>query len=165
MSFKFEEAGQTYEANARGKAEAACAQFGLPALADDSGLEIDALDGVPGVHSARFMEGAGYRERMQELIRRLDLVPERGRRARFRCCAAIAWPGRQTFALEGICPGEIAREIRGAGGFGYDPIFIPDSETLTFAELPAEVKDRISHRARAFQQVRDYFTRAKLQLD
>jgi len=148
------EDGATFEANARAKALAAFREFGLPSVADDSGLEIDALAGAPGVHSARFMDGSSYSDKCREILRRLSDRGDRG--ARFLCCAALVESDGEILTFDGICPGVIALEPRGASGFGYDPIFIPDGYDRTFAELGAGEKNRISHRARAFVQVRDY---------
>jgi XTP/dITP diphosphohydrolase len=148
------EDGKTFEANARAKALASFREFGLPAVADDSGLEIDALGGAPGVRSARFMNGLGYADKCREILRRMCGRGDRG--ARFRCCAALVESEDSVRVFEGVCAGAIAQEPRGASGFGYDPIFTPDGGDQTFAELGPEEKNRISHRARAFAQVRDY---------
>jgi XTP/dITP diphosphohydrolase len=154
--FEVVENGDSFEANARLKVLAAFREFGLPAVADDSGLEIDALGGAPGVRSARFMDGSSYADKCREILRRLNGRPDR--RARFVCCAALVESDGEVEVFDGICPGTIALESRGAGGFGYDPIFIPSGYEQTFAELGAELKNRISHRARAFAQVRDYLS-------
>jgi XTP/dITP diphosphohydrolase len=155
--FVIHESGDGFEANARLKAEAAFKRFGIVALADDSGLEIDALSGKPGVHSSRFMgERSSHAEKHSEILRLMRRVAEEKRTARFRCCAVlIRGPAFAAQAFEGVCEGRIARQARGKGGFGYDPVFVPDGYKLTFAELPAEVKNRISHRAKAFARVRD----------
>jgi XTP/dITP diphosphohydrolase len=151
------EGGATFEENARIKAQSAFAQFGIPALADDSGLEVDALDGLPGIHSARFLgESSDYQKKYREVLRRMTGAPEPRRTARFRCCAALVESGESVRLFLGVCEGKIALEPRGTGGFGYDPVFVPDGYAVTFAELPSEIKNRISHRARAFAQVREY---------
>jgi XTP/dITP diphosphohydrolase len=160
--FEASEDGETFEANARTKARAAFRQFAMAVVADDSGLEIDALDGKPGVHSARFLDRAGYAEKCQEILRLMSGVPDPKRRARFRCCAVLVEADGSEHTFEGVCPGTIARAARGAGGFGYDPVFVPDGFEQTFAELGAETKNRISHRARAFSQVRDFLARGGL---
>ena len=154
--FEVLEDGETFEANARSKARAAFRQFALPTVADDSGLEIDALAGKPGVHSARFMDGATYAEKCREILRLMAGVADSKRRARFRCCAVLVEAGGSEHVFEGVCPGTIALAARGSSGFGYDPVFVPDGFEQTFAELGAETKNRISHRARAFVRVRDF---------
>ncbi len=158
QGFEASEDGETFEANARSKARAAFRQFAMATVADDSGLEIDALAGKPGVHSARFMSGADYAEKCREILRLMAGVPDPKRRARFRCCAVLVEADGSEHVFEGVCPGTIARAARGASGFGYDPVFVPDDFEQTFAELGAETKNRISHRARAFAQVRDFLT-------
>jgi XTP/dITP diphosphohydrolase len=123
------------------------------ALADDSGLEVDALDGAPGVHSARYAgENATYFENNKKLLCELHGVPLEKRTARFRCVAAVADPNGLVDAVEGISNGVIIEMERGGGGFGYDPLFIPDGQVKTFAELTPEVKNRISHRAKALHK-------------
>lgn len=143
-----EETGATFEENAMLKARALAAATGQWALGDDSGLEVDALDGAPGVYSARFAgEPANYAANNEKLLRLLNGVTHR--RARFRTVLALASPTGECYTVEGRCEGRIIEELRGGQGFGYDPLFIPDGETLTFAEMPPEKKNRISHRARA----------------
>lgn len=157
--FSVREDGVTFEDNARVKAIAAYQQFGLPALADDSGLEIDALGGRPGVASARFMgEKTSFADKCAEILRRMREVPAERRTARFHCVAVIAGIRNpsETRSFHGVCEGRIALEAFGAGGFGYDPIFVPAGWDKTFAELPAEVKNRISHRGMAFGKVMAY---------
>ncbi len=146
------EDGDTFEANAVQKARAACELSGLPALADDSGLEVTGLGGRPGVRSARFShERATDAENNAALLRELDEVDGSGRGARFRCVLALVTPGReQARFAEGSVNGVIARDSRGSGGFGYDPLFVVDGfEGRAMAELSDEEKNRISHRARA----------------
>jgi len=122
-------------------------------LADDTGLEVDALDGAPGVRSARFAgDKATYHENNKELLRHLDGVPMDKRTARFRCVVAIADEQGLYECVEGICNGVIIEAERGGGGFGYDPLFIPDGQTRTFGELSPDVKNRISHRAKALEK-------------
>jgi len=150
-----EEPHETYLANAFEKARAIAAALGVPAVADDSGIEVDALGGGPGARSARYAgEDATHEENLSKLIEALrDVEPER-RTARYRCGAALAWPdGREVWA-EGTCEGVIVLERRGDGGFGYDPSFVPDGGTETMAELTDEEKDAISHRGRAFRSLR-----------
>lgn len=129
---------------------AAC---GLPALADDSGLEVDALGGAPGVHSARF-SGGDAADNVALLLERLRGVPRERRGARFRCVLALAWPDGRTLLAEGCCEGTIAEGTSGQGGFGYDPVFVDPDSGVTFAELPRERKNAISHRARACAELR-----------
>ena len=122
-------------------------------LADDTGLEVDALSGAPGVRSARFAgEKATYHENNKELLRHLDGVPYDKRSARFRCVVAIADEQGLYDCVEGICNGVIIEAERGGGGFGYDPLFIADGQTKTFGELSPDVKNRISHRAKALEK-------------
>ena len=122
-------------------------------LADDSGLEVDALNGAPGVHSARYAgEKVSYFENNKKLLRGLHGVSMEKRTARFRCVAAVADANGLVDAVEGICNGVIIETERGGGGFGYDPLFIPDGQVKTFAELTQEVKNRISHRAKTLHK-------------
>jgi len=146
-----EETGTTFAENATIKALHYSARSGLLALSDDSGLAVDALGGAPGVYSARYAGArASYAERMVRLLGELESSGGDDRRARFVCVIAIADPSTGALeTFEGSCEGRIARAPRGTGGFGYDPIFIPEGHELTFGELPAEVKRSISHRARA----------------
>jgi XTP/dITP diphosphohydrolase len=142
------EDGDTLEANAIKKAEETCRATGLPALADDSGLEVEALNGEPGVYSARWSgEGCTYADNNAKLLR--ELASQDNRRAQFRTVIALALPGQKTRTVEGAVRGTILEELRGDQGFGYDPLFQPDGFDQTFAELPADVKNKISHRARA----------------
>jgi XTP/dITP diphosphohydrolase len=145
-----EETGSTLVENARIKARAAHALTGLPALADDTGLEVDALDGAPGVHAARYAgPGARYPDNVRKLLDALAGVPRQRRTARFRTvCVAILGDGREQVA-EGVLEGRIALSPRGDQGFGYDPVFELDDAGTTLAELNAKEKNRISHRARA----------------
>jgi XTP/dITP diphosphohydrolase len=147
-----EETGETYLDNALLKAEATARALRLPAIADDSGIEVDALGGKPGPRSARYAgEQATDEQNLLALIGALRGIPENGRTARYRCVAAIAWPGGQTDHAEGICEGTLVSTRRGVRGFGYDPIFVPAGWDETMAELTDEQKDRISHRGRAFR--------------
>jgi XTP/dITP diphosphohydrolase len=142
----------TFEGNAIKKAQELCDATGLMTLADDSGLEVDALDGAPGVYSARYAgEPCDYAANNTKLLRELD--GKENRRARFRTVIALARPGEEPLTVEGFCEGVIIDQLRGELGFGYDPLFIPDGYDQTFAELPAEVKNKISHRANALMEV------------
>lgn len=155
-----EETGTTFAENARLKAEYYAGRSGLLALADDSGLEVAALGGEPGVYSARYAgPGASDADRIALLLQKLEGVPFHARLARFVCVIALARPGGPTAEVEGLLPGVIETAPRGAGGFGYDPIFYVVEEDKTLAELPAERKNQISHRARAAQAARDVLDR------
>lgn len=153
------EDGETFEDNATSKALGVAKATGEVALADDSGLEVDALHGAPGVHSARFA-GEGIprgRERdranYEKLLSLLEGVEDAGRTARFRCVVAIATPDGRVRLAHGVCEGKIASAPRGYGGFGYDPVFIPNGYSKSFAELPQETKNSMSHRAGALKAV------------
>ena len=160
------EVGHTYEENAVLKALGYSEQTGLYSLADDSGLEVDALGGQPGVLSARFGgETASDSDRTTKLLRTIATQENTNRAARFVCCMAVAgWPRDGAIKArpgvlnisEGKCEGTIATEPRGSRGFGYDPVFIPDGYAATFGELSEDVKSHISHRARALSKVRGF---------
>lgn len=154
-----EEDRPTLEGNAIKKARYVYGETGLPALADDTGLEVEALDGRPGVRSARYAgEGASDRENRLKLLEEMAGVKKEDRRARFRTVAAfVSRKGTHTF--EGICRGEILEEARGEGGFGYDPVFRPEGYRKTFAELEGEEKNRISHRGRAIDAFLEWLKR------
>jgi XTP/dITP diphosphohydrolase len=151
-----EETGSTYLENARLKAGAGAAALGVPALADDSGIEVDALGGRPGPRSARFAgEDATDERNLEELIRALRGVPGSGRTARYRCIAVLAFPDGHEEHAQGICDGTLVSKPRGERGFGYDPVFIPAGWDDTMAELSDDEKDRISHRGRALRALRE----------
>ncbi len=155
-----EESGSTMEQNAVHKAVTYASLSGLVTLADDSGLEVDALDGEPGPLSRRYAgEGVSDRERNDFLLAKLRDVPWEQRRARFRCVIAIAVPEGNIAISEGVCEGFIAFEARGEGGFGYDPIFYVPELDKHMAELTLEEKNRVSHRAKAAQQARHILER------
>jgi len=148
------ENGTTFSENAALKATGYAQQTGLPALADDSGLEVLALGGRPGVHSARYGGDVPFSEKMRMLLTELDKIGSANRSARFVSAIAFASPdGIVVGEAEGECTGRIADRPLGSGGFGYDPIFIPDRHEATFGELPDAVKARISHRSGAFSQI------------
>ena len=149
-----EETGATYAENATLKAQAFCSASGLIALGDDSGLEVDALDGAPGIRSARYTRGSDV-DRLTALLIHLQQVPRDQRSARFRCVVAIATPSGGLHTAEGVCEGTIGVEPSGSGGFGYDPIFFIPDQGRTMAELDPEIKNRISHRARAVHAAMD----------
>lgn len=145
-----EETGTTFAQNAFLKADAACKQTGLPAVADDSGLMVDALNGAPGVYSARYAgEGATDGQRIEKLLNALKDVPQEQRTARFVSSICCVFPNGQTVTAEGDCPGCIAFAPAGNSGFGYDPVFLVNGKT--FAELTAQEKDEISHRGKALR--------------
>lgn len=150
LTVQIEETGATFAENARLKAEAYAKMSRLWTLADDSGLEVDALAGAPGVHSARYAgPEATDQDRYRLLLAQLREVPWEKRTARFRCVIALASPDGYLWFTEGTCEGVIAYEPHGVHGFGYDPVFYLPEMGRTMAELPPEVKNRISHRARA----------------
>lgn len=150
-----EEDGATLEENALKKARALSAATGLPAIGDDTGLEVDALNGAPGVYSSRFAgPDVTYEENVQELLRRMKDVPAGDRAARFRCVIALVEPSGAEILVEGTCEGTILTERRGTGGFGYDPVFLVPSTGRTFAELTVEEKNEISHRGKAMARMR-----------
>ena len=144
------EAGGTLLENARLKARAAAVLTGLPAIADDTGLEVEALGGAPGVHAARYSgPGATTASNVAKLLRELAGVPPARRAARFRTVCVAAWPDGREARAEGVLEGAISEAPRGANGFGYDPVFAPAGGTRTYAELTDAEKNAISHRARA----------------
>ena len=155
LSLSAEETGDTYEENAKMKAQEAAHLSGLHALADDSGLEVNALGGKPGPRAARFGgEQATYQEKMSLLLEHLQGVPPRERGCRFVCVIAIADPQGGVRLCRGECLGLVAEAPQGEGGFGYDPIFYLPERSLTMAQLSAEEKNAISHRGRAAQAAR-----------
>jgi XTP/dITP diphosphohydrolase len=150
-----EETGSSFAENAMQKARQYALVSDLPTLADDSGLEVDALGGEPGVHSARYAgPGATDEDRYRLLLDKMRDVPRDGRGARFRCVIAVAEPEGQTFTAEGVCEGSIAFAPQGHFGFGYDPVFYLPEYDKTLAQLPPDEKNRISHRAKAAQGIR-----------
>lgn len=154
-TFDVEETGTTFQENAELKAVAFAKASDLYALADDSGLMVDALDGEPGVYTARYGgPGLEMSQRRQKLLDALRDVPPEKRTARFACAIAVADPITLTcIQVTGVCEGRIAMQEGGSGGFGYDPLFIPDGFAQTFAEINEGTKNQISHRGRAIQQI------------
>ncbi|MRX49874.1 RdgB/HAM1 family non-canonical purine NTP pyrophosphatase [Paracoccus sp. S-4012] len=155
------ETEDTFLGNARIKARAAMEATGLPALADDSGITVDGLDGAPGVHTADWAEtpqGRDFVQAMTRTWRELDerAVPE-PRTAQFRATFVLVWPDGHEEVFEGTAPGRLVWPMRGRQGHGYDPIFVPDGDDRTYAEMTAEEKNRISHRAAAFRQLETIF--------
>ena len=145
-----EENGSTFEENALIKARAACKASGLPALADDSGLEVDALNGEPGIRSARYCEGSDA-DRVVYLLKKMENVSADARGAQFVSAIACVYPDGTEFAVRGVCRGVILTENRGEGGFGYDPVFFVPQEGETFASMPQARKNAISHRANSLK--------------
>ncbi|SMP06075.1 RdgB/HAM1 family non-canonical purine NTP pyrophosphatase [Shimia sagamensis] len=150
-----DETEDTFVGNARIKAHAAAKATGLPALSDDSGITIDALGGAPGVYTADWAETDTGRDFMKAMTRANDEITAKGsgapRSAQFRCTLVLAWPDGHDEVFEGVMPGDLVWPIRGEGGFGYDPMFMPDGYDVTCAEMPKEEKNQISHRGRALQ--------------
>lgn len=156
------EDGSSYEENALAKARAAARGTGLPALADDSGLEVEALGGAPGVHSSRYAGPAcDPVANNAKLLAALAGVSEGGRRAKFVCVAALVTPEGREWWARGEVAGAVATEPRGAGGFGYDPLFIPNGFDRAFAEMAPAEKNALSHRARAFRAISIYVQRLR----
>ncbi|HRV33966.1 MAG TPA: XTP/dITP diphosphatase [Anaerovoracaceae bacterium] len=151
-----EETGSTFEENSALKARTICHLSGLPAIADDSGLAVDALGGAPGVYSARYAgPEADDQANNAKLLAALADVPKAGRTGRYVSVITLAYPDGRLLTARGECTGTLLTAPRGTGGFGYDPLFVPDGTTLTFAEMSAEQKNRISHRARALARLRE----------
>ena len=149
-----EETGETFEENALLKARSGCKESGLPCIADDSGLMVDALDGRPGVYSARYMgEETPYSEKMAGLVNELQGVPDEKRTARFVSVAALVFPDGREYTVKGTCEGTIGYEPMGTNGFGFDPIFMVGDKS--FAQLSAEEKDAISHRGNSLRKLRE----------
>ena len=147
------EDGATYEENAKIKAEQIFDKLGIPTIADDSGLEVDALNGIPGIHSARYAGiPSNPRENIRKLLQSLNNVPKHLRGAQFRCVAAYK-DDHIEYLAQGICMGSIAFEPKGVGGFGYDPLFFVPSHNCASAELDKAEKNRISHRGKAMQEL------------
>ena len=153
-----EESGTTFEENALLKAREVSKRTGLVAIADDSGLEVDALNGAPGVYSARYAEGEGHdaQANMRKLLHELE--GKENRKAQFRTAISLILDGKE-YLFEGVIKGEIIKEKRGDSGFGYDPIFKPEGYEQTFAELGNEIKNKISHRALAVQKLCEFLQR------
>ncbi|MBR3296618.1 MAG: RdgB/HAM1 family non-canonical purine NTP pyrophosphatase [Firmicutes bacterium] len=150
-----EETGLTFEENSFIKAEAICRASGMPAIADDSGLAVDALGGAPGVFSARYsgIHGDDAANR-RKLLEDMKDIPEEERGAKFVCVITLVFPDGRKLVSRGECPGRIGFEEKGDHGFGYDSLFIPDGLEQTFAEVDAEIKNGMSHRARALEQLK-----------
>jgi len=154
------EDGETLEENAKQKATVVSQHTRKVCLAEDTGLEVEALGGAPGIHSARFAgNNVPYEDNNRKLLKLMEKVPLEKRRARFRCVVALAKPDGEIVTREGVCEGLIAFEMRGKSGFGYDPVFIVPEYGKTFAELGEDIKNRISHRARALMKIKEIINR------
>ena len=154
INVEVEETGTAFEENALLKAREICKLSGKPTISDDSGLEIDALDGAPGIYSSRFMgEDTSYDIKNNALIEKLENVADPDRTARFRCCMALVLPDGREFVTEGAMEGIIAREPKGINGFGYDPILFIPEYNRTSAELSSEETNNISHRGEALRKM------------
>lgn len=151
-----EETGTTFAENSYIKAHTVAQLTGKPCIADDSGLCVDALDGAPGIHSARYsgVHGDDQANRDKLLADLKDVPPEK-RTAHFTCCITLCWPDGRTLVAEGICPGVIGTKEQGEGGFGYDKLFIPEGHSESFAALGVDVKNKIGHRARALARLEE----------
>lgn len=156
------ENGRTFAENALKKARAAAKKFGIPAVSDDSGLCVNALKGAPGVRSARFVNPPVTSEKLcKKLIRKMASVPLSRRKASFRCCVALVFPNGGHKIVSGACNGSIGLDMKGSGGFGYDPVFIPSGYSKTFAQMTAAQKNRLSHRGKAFKKLKEVLASGK----
>ena len=156
--FEVEETGSTFEENAWLKAAAVTKATGLPAVADDSGIEINAMGGGPGIYSSRFAGDRPYSEVMADVVARIGDNPDRG--ARYYCAVVCVFPDGREISVSGTTEGEIAREMRGTGGFGYDPIFLL-TDGRTMAEITEAEKNAISHRGRAFRKLAEQLRKSE----
>lgn len=157
---EIEEDGYTYTENALKKAAIACIHTELPAVAEDSGLEVYALNGMPGIYSARYAGiGATDEQRIAKLLEEMKGIPRENRKARYVCSAAFALPDGERYIKEGTVEGEILEEPRGTAGFGYDPVFYIPEYNSTMAELPMEIKNSISHRGKALNKLKEDIAR------
>ncbi len=151
------EDGLTFDENALKKARYVCQKTGLPALSDDSGLEVEALEGRPGIKSARYAgDKASDEDNIKKLLKELAGIPSEKRNARFVCCIALVFPDGKEYLFWGYVNGKIADVPKGLYGFGYDPVFIPEGFQITFAEMEPHQKDKISHRKEALDKLRDF---------
>ncbi|MDI6890090.1 MAG: XTP/dITP diphosphatase [Thermodesulfovibrionales bacterium] len=158
-----EEDRSTFEANAVKKAMAIAKCVGKPSLADDSGLEVYALNGAPGILSSRYAgEGADDRKNIEKLLYEMHSIDDEKRGARFVCCMALAFPDGSVKTFFGHVEGRIGKEPRGFNGFGYDPVFYPEGQSRTFAEMTDEEKDTLSHRGKALRELRSYLEEIKI---
>ena len=159
---EIEENGETFAENSYIKAHTVAVLTGKPCIADDSGLCVDILNGAPGIHSARYsgVHGDDAANRAK-LLEDMKNVPAEERAAHFTCCITLCWPNGKTLVAEGICPGRIAFEEIGEGGFGYDKVFIPEGYDESFAALGVDVKNKIGHRARALARLEELLDRER----
>lgn len=151
-----EETGKTFEENSLLKSRTIAKLVNMPCLADDSGLCVDALNGAPGVYSARYAPNRDFDKGMEKLLAEMEKSPNKSRNAHFSCVISLAWPDGQYKVFAGQVAGKIAFLKMGAGGFGYDPLFVPEGFTSSFAQMSQEEKNKISHRGRAVEKLKDF---------
>lgn len=151
-----EETGKTFEENSLLKSRTIAKLVNKPCLADDSGLCVDALNGAPGVYSARYAPNRDFDKGMEKLLAEMEKSPNKSRNAHFSCVISLAWPDGQYKVFAGQVDGKIAFHKMGAGGFGYDPLFVPEGFTCSFAQMSQEEKNKISHRGRAVEKLKDF---------
>lgn len=151
-----EETGKTFEENSLLKSQTIAKLVNKPCLADDSGLCVDALDGAPGVYSARYAPNRDFNKGMEKLLTEMDKSPNKSRKAHFSCVISLAWPDGQYKVFDGRVDGQIALQKMGNGGFGYDPLFVPEGFDCSFAQMGQEEKNKISHRGRAVEKLKDF---------
>lgn len=151
-----EETGKTFEENSLLKSRTIAKLVNMPCLADDSGLCVDALNGAPGVYSARYAPNRDFDKGMENLLAEMEKSPNKSRNAHFSCVISLAWPDGQYKVFAGQVDGKIAFHKMGAGGFGYDPLFVPEGFTSSFAQMSQEEKNKISHRGRAVEKLKDF---------
>lgn len=151
-----EETGETFEENSLLKSRTIAKLVNMPCLADDSGLCVDALNGAPGVYSARYAPNRDFDKGMEKLLAEMEKSPNKSRDAHFSCVISLAWPDGQYKVFAGQVDGKIAFHKMGAGGFGYDPLFVPEGFTCSFAQMSQEEKNKISHRGRAVEKLKDF---------
>lgn len=151
-----EETGKTFEENSLLKSRTIAKLVNMPCLADDSGLCVDALNGAPGVYSARYAPNRDFDKGMEKLLAEMEKSPNKSRNAHFSCVISLAWPDGQYKVFAGQVDGKIAFHKMGAGGFGYDPLFVPEGFTSSFAQMSQEEKNKISHRGRAVEKLKNF---------
>ena len=151
-----EETGKTFEENSLLKSRTIAKLVNKPCLADDSGLCVDALNGAPGVYSARYAPNRDFDKGMEKLLAEMEKSPNKSRNAHFSCVISLAWPDGQYKVFAGQVDGKIALHKMGVGGFGYDPLFVPEGFTCSFAQMSQEEKNKISHRGRAVEKLKDF---------
>ena len=151
-----EETGKTFEENSLLKSRTIAKLVNMPCLADDSGLCVDALNGAPGVYSARYAPNRDFDKGMEKLLAEMEKSPNKSRNAHFSCVISLAWPDGQYKIFAGQVDGKIAFHKMGAGGFGYDPLFVPEGFTCSFAQMSQEEKNKISHRGLAVEKLKDF---------